>query len=99
MRRENPLSSIARILIMINGSCNVITNAHSRIPDLKLLQMYVMLQVRYTVTAAGADASSIYLESFSFSLLCTIEYTHTVLPNFHIVTLNSTNQHRPSQAV
>jgi len=38
------------------------------------------------VTAAGADASCIYLESFSFSLLCTIEYTHTVLPNFHIVT-------------
>jgi hypothetical protein len=38
------------------------------------------------VTAAGADVSSIYLESFSFSLLCTIEYTHTVLPNFHIVT-------------
>jgi hypothetical protein len=36
--------------------------------------------------AAGADASCIYLESFSFSLLCTIEYTHTVLPNFHIVT-------------
>ena len=24
--------------------------------------------------------------SFSFSLLCTIEYTHTVLPNFHLVT-------------
>jgi hypothetical protein len=38
------------------------------------------------VTAAGADASCIYLEFFSFSLLCTIEYTHTVLPNFHIVT-------------
>ena len=37
--------------------------------------------------AAGADASCIYLESFSFSFLCTIEYTHTVLPNFHIVTL------------
>ena len=37
--------------------------------------------------AAGADASCIYLESFSFSLLCTIEYTHTVLPYFHIVTL------------
>jgi len=36
--------------------------------------------------AAGADASCIYLELFSFSLLCTIEYTHTVLPNFHIVT-------------
>jgi hypothetical protein len=49
--------------------------------------MYMMLQVWYTVTAAGADASCIYLESFSFSLLCTIEYTHTVLPNFHIVTL------------
>ena len=29
----------------------------------------------------------VYLESFSFSLLCTIEYTHTVLPNLHIVTL------------
>jgi len=40
-----------------------------------------------TVTAAGADASCIYLESFSFSLLCTIEYTHTVLP-FHIVVEN-----------
>jgi hypothetical protein len=38
------------------------------------------------VTAAGADVSSIYLKSFSFSLLCTIEYTRTVLPNFHIVT-------------
>jgi hypothetical protein len=37
------------------------------------------------VTAAGADASCIYLESFSFSLLCTIKYTHTVLPNIHIV--------------
>jgi len=49
--------------------------------------MYMMLQVRYTVTAAGADASCIYLESFSFSLLCTIEYTHTVLPYFHIVTV------------
>jgi len=48
----------------------------------------LMLQVSYTVTAAGADASCIYLESFSFSLLCTIEYTHTVLPNFHIVTAN-----------
>jgi hypothetical protein len=36
--------------------------------------------------AAGADSSCIYLESFSFSLLYTIEYTHTVLPNFHIVT-------------
>jgi hypothetical protein len=45
-----------------------------------------MLQIWYTVTAAGADASCIYLESFSFSLLCTIECTHTVLPNFHIVT-------------
>jgi hypothetical protein len=40
-----------------------------------------------TVTAAGADASCIYLESFSFSLLCTIEYTHTVLP-FHVVVEN-----------
>jgi hypothetical protein len=38
------------------------------------------------MTTAGADASYIYLKSFSFSLLCTIEYTHTVLPNFHIVT-------------
>jgi hypothetical protein len=28
----------------------------------------------------------VYLESFSFSFLCNIEYTHTVLPNFHIVT-------------
>jgi len=37
-------------------------------------------------SAAGADASCIYLESFSFFLLCTIEYTHTVLLNFHIVT-------------
>jgi hypothetical protein len=36
--------------------------------------------------AAGADASCIYLESFSFSFLCPREYTHTVLPNFHIVT-------------
>jgi len=45
-----------------------------------------MLQIWYTVTATGADVSSIYLESFSFSLLCNIEYTHTVLPNFHIVT-------------
>jgi hypothetical protein len=36
--------------------------------------------------AAGADASCIYLESFSFSLLCIIGYTHTVLSNFHIVT-------------
>jgi len=35
---------------------------------------------------AGADAFCIYLESFSFSLLCTIEYMYTVLPNFHIVT-------------
>jgi len=42
------------------------------------------------VTAAGADASCIYLEFFSFSLLCTIEYTHTVLPNFHIVTISVT---------
>jgi len=40
--------------------------------------------------AAGADASCIYLESFSFSLLCTIEYTHTVSPNFHIVTAHVT---------
>jgi hypothetical protein len=45
------------------------------------------------VTAAGADASCIYLESLSFSLLCTIEYTHTVLPNFHIVTLIVTDVH------
>jgi len=29
----------------------------------------------------------VYLESFSFSLLCTIEYMRTVLPNFHIVTI------------
>jgi len=28
----------------------------------------------------------VYLESFSFTLLCTIDYTHTILPNFHIVT-------------
>jgi hypothetical protein len=35
--------------------------------------------------AAGADAFCIYLKSFSF-LLCTIKYTHTVLPNFNIVT-------------
>jgi hypothetical protein len=41
------------------------------------------------MSAAGADVSSIYLESFSFSLLCTIEYTHTVLPNFHIVTVGA----------
>jgi hypothetical protein len=34
--------------------------------------------------AAGADASSIYLSSLS-SLLCTINYMHTVLP-FHIST-------------
>jgi len=40
------------------------------------------------VTAAGADASCIYLEPFSFSLICTIEYTRTVLPNFYIVTTN-----------
>ena len=40
-------------------------------------------------SAAGSDASCIYLESFSFSLLCTIEYTHTVLPNFHIVTVGT----------
>jgi len=49
------------------------------------------------MTAAGADVSSIYLEFFSFSLLCTIEYTHTVLPNFHIVTGGSSSgarQHR-----
>jgi hypothetical protein len=39
--------------------------------------------------AAGADAFCIYLEFFSFSLLCTIEYTHTVLPNFHIVTFRT----------
>jgi hypothetical protein len=51
-----------------------------------MLQMYMMLEIWYTAAAAGADVSSIYLESFSFSLLCTIEYTHTVLPNFHIVT-------------
>jgi len=44
-------------------------------------------------SAAGANASSIYLESFSFSLLCTIEYTHTVLPNFHIVTGIVTDVH------
>jgi len=36
--------------------------------------------------AAGADASCVYLESFSFTLLCTIGYMHTVLPNCHIVT-------------
>jgi len=36
-----------------------------------------------------ADASCIYLESFSFSFLCAIEYTHTVLPNFHIVRICS----------
>jgi len=40
------------------------------------------------VTAAGADVTCIYLKSFSFSLLCTIEYTHTVLPDFHIVTFS-----------
>jgi len=64
--------------------------------------MYMMLQVWYTVTAAGADASCIYLDSFSFSLLCTIEYTHTVLPNFHIVTptmLVLYLIHPPTQAV
>jgi len=38
------------------------------------------------LAGTGADASCIYLESFSFSLLYTIEYTHTVLPNFHVVT-------------
>jgi hypothetical protein len=50
-----------------------------------------MLQIWYTVTAAGADASCIYLEFFSFSLLCTTEYTHTVtdielrfLPKTHV---------------
>jgi len=63
---------------------------HSACVSLKLLQVYLC---RRHVTglihgaAAGADASCIYLESFSFSFLCTIEYTHTVLPNFHIVTL------------
>jgi hypothetical protein len=36
--------------------------------------------------AAGVDGCCIYLESFSFSLRCTIEYTHMILPNFHIVT-------------
>jgi hypothetical protein len=38
------------------------------------------------LAVTGADASCIDLESFSFSFLCTIEYTHTVLPSFHIVT-------------
>jgi hypothetical protein len=59
---------------------------HSQTSCCGLLQMYMMLQVWYTVTAAGVDASCIYLESFSFSLLCTVEYTHTVLPNFYIIT-------------
>jgi len=36
-------------------------------------------------TAAGADAFCIYLQSFSFCVLCIIEYTHTVVPNFHMV--------------
>jgi len=44
-------------------------------------------------SAAEADASCIHLESFSFSLLCTVEYTHTVLPNFHIVTGIVTDVH------
>jgi hypothetical protein len=38
------------------------------------------------------NASCVYLESFSFSLLCTIEYTHTVLPNFHIVIESELNR-------
>jgi len=50
-----------------------------------LLHIYKGL-IQLAVT--GADASCIYLESLFFTLpfLCTIEYTHTVLPNFHIVT-------------
>jgi hypothetical protein len=35
----------------------------------------------------GADASCISRVFLLFSFLCTIEYTHTVLPNFHIATL------------
>jgi hypothetical protein len=63
--------------------------SHSLCSTTIVLQVYLCR--RYVTdlihgTAAGADASGIYLESFSFSLLCTIGYTHTVLPNFHIVT-------------
>jgi hypothetical protein len=35
-----------------------------------------MLQIQYKVTAAEADASYIYIESLSFSLLCTVVYAH-----------------------
>jgi hypothetical protein len=33
----------------------------------------------------------VYLESFSFSLLCTTQYTYKVLPNFHIVPIYLTD--------
>jgi len=36
--------------------------------------------------AAGADASCISRVFLLLSFLCTVEYTHTILPNFHIVT-------------
>jgi hypothetical protein len=37
------------------------------------------------VKAARADVLSIFLESFSYTPLCTIEYMLTVFPNFHII--------------
>jgi len=48
--------------------------------------MHMMLQISYIVMAAGADPSCIYLESFFFSFLCTLELVHIVVPNIHIVT-------------
>ena len=43
-----------------------------------------MSQVWYTVLLQG-PMPPIYISSLSPSLFCPIEYTHTVLPNFHIV--------------
>jgi hypothetical protein len=63
-----------------------VTNYHSVIDAMPLLQMYMMLQVWYTVLLQGPMAP-VYISSLSPSLfLCTVEYTYTVLPYFHIVT-------------
>jgi hypothetical protein len=71
------------LLLVFRNKFRFIMSHHSTQPVSNMLHIYNGL-IQLAVT--GADASCIYLESFSFSLFCTIEYTHTVLPNFHIVT-------------
>jgi len=65
-------------------------NPHHRLSIVRCLQFLLHIYkglIQLAVT--GADASCIYLESLFFTLpfLCTIEYTHTVLSNFHTVTI------------